>query len=157
MIWLGIYVLIGVLAILVNSRRHEKMGVIPSGIFAFDLWLFPVAVALWPLVILFSNIDANVQIQAKEEKERSSQNKTRENEELSSLVGACGRALTILGPHGKIEIDSKQFGAVSESGYLPCDSEVRVLGVGPFSELRVGKADPDAGINSVTSLRDSTP
>lgn len=152
MIWISLYFLIGVFAILLVSRRHEKMGVAPSGIMAFDIWLFPLGVLLWPLVILLANADAKGQLEAKHEEERLAIQRDKERpEDLSPLVGSAGMALSQLAPHGRIKIGAWQFEAVSESGYLPEESAIRVVGIGPFRELRVVKAEPGSGLNEMGS------
>lgn len=142
MIWLAIYLLIGIVTILVTSRRNEKKGIVPTGIFIFDVWLFPLGILLWPLVLLFANADAKIQVQEKEERERREiQKETERPENLSPLIGSMGIVLTKLAPRGKIEIDERQFEAVSESGSLPSKTEIVVTGIASFQEFAVKKAE----------------
>jgi membrane-bound ClpP family serine protease len=49
--------------------------------------------------------------------------------ELSKLVGQVGRVLTAMRPVGMCEFDGRRVECVADSGYVPKDRKVKVIGI----------------------------
>jgi membrane-bound ClpP family serine protease len=139
MIWIVAYFVVGVIAVLLNSRRHEKMSVVPSGIFAFDLWLFPIAIIFWPLVLILSNVDARIQIETVNE--RGNQREP-EKIDISFLVGEIGETTTSQSPSGKSLVQGTEYETRSMLAFIPKGKMIRVVGHS-MHHLQIEPADRD--------------
>ncbi len=47
---------------------------------------------------------------------------------MKKTIGKTGKAITILRPGGKVEIDGEMYDAISEVGYLDSGVKIKVVG-----------------------------
>ena len=152
MTFVAVYMIAGLIAYMYLFRKTNK-EVMPACLLFFgsELGLLLCAI-LWPVMIPFCLIDNWIQGQEIEEKKNR---KEPVQVDLSILVGNFGEALTPQSPTGKVLVKGKEYESRSVIAFIQKGTRIRVVGHS-MHYLQIEPADQDDGINSVTSLRDST-
>ncbi len=138
-ILLGGYIGLGLLVCLVLSFRKSKSPHAVKAIELFDIEASPIGLALgvllWPLWVF---------VQIMEQENLAPPRDTPQDnppEDLERLIGRIGIAVTPMLPSGRLELDGKDYDAVSDGPKLERGEQVMIISVS-MRILKVSRHQP---------------